>query len=238
MRLHFLGTRGGISARSSEHYMHSSLLISFRKTTILLDWGADWLSHKLPLVNGVLITHAHPDHIGGITQKFPYPIYATKDTWKIFKKTVKHPNTIQPRKPFTIGSLHIEPFAVHHSVHAPAVGYRITGGKRSLFYVSDLISIVDEKDALTHLDLYIGDGAITTRTLLSRTKNTIPVGHSPIIEQLSWCAHYKVPRAIFTHCGSEIVKGNPQNLNKQIKKLSKETNVKSRFAYDGMKITI
>ncbi len=137
-----------------------------------------------------------------------------------------------------IGSLEIEAFAVHHSLNAPAVGYRITGGKRSLFYVSDLISIIDEKDALSGIDLYIGDGAIVTRTLLKRIKDGVPTGHSPIKEQLSWCSKYRVPRALFTHCGSEIVKGDHKELEQRIKELGAQVGVKAGIVTDNSRLTI
>ena len=176
MKFTFLGTRGGIIARSPLHYRHSSLLISFRSTAILIDWGEDWLEKKPPRVAGLLITHAHPDHVGGIAHGFPAPVYATHDTWERIKRfSLRERTTIISRKPFTIGPFMIESFHVYHSIHAPAVGYRIQAGKRTLFYVPDLIKIIDEEAALKNVDLYVGDGAIITRSLLVRTKNATPV---------------------------------------------------------------
>ncbi len=239
MKLFFLGTRGGITTRSKAHYRHSTLCISFRSTAIALDWGSDWLYKKALIkdLSGLLLTHAHDDHTGGITATFPLPIYATEDTIDRHKH-LQNAHTIIPRTPFQIGSLTIEAFPVHHSLNAPAIGYRITGGKRSLFYVPDLVSIIDTKEALSGIDLYIGDGAIITRTLLKRIKDGIPTGHSPIIEQLTWCANYNVPRAIFTHCGTEIVTGDRTNIDAQIKALGTQLGVKTTLAYDGLKLVI
>lgn len=239
MRLHFLGTRGGITERSKRHHYHSNLMISFRRTSLIIDWGEDWLSKKVPSsVDGIIITHAHPDHMGGIHKKISVPVYATEDSWSVYKKPFALARTIEPKQPFAIGSLTIEPFAVHHSLRAPAVGYRITGGKRSLFYASDLISIIDTQKALSGIDLYIGDGAIVTRTLLKRIKDATPVGHSPIAEQLAWCAEYNVPRALFTHCGTEITTGNHDALQAQVRLLGKKVGVKAGIVQDGMKLVL
>jgi hypothetical protein len=46
-----------------------------------------------------------------------------------------------------------EAFPVDHSLRAPAVGYRITAGCAAIFYAPDLVSIVDEQEALSGLDL-------------------------------------------------------------------------------------
>ncbi len=239
MKLHFLGTRGGITARSKRHFYQSSLLITYRNSSLVIDWGEDWPARKLPHnVNGVLITHAHPDHMGGITQNFPIPVYATQESWDVHKKLCPQAFTIVPREPFTLGSFEIEAFAVHHSLNAPAVGYRITGGKKTLFYVSDLNDIIDAKDALTGINVYIGDGAVISRTLLKRIKNNTPVGHSPIIEQLGWCAEYQVPRAIFTHCGTEITLGNHEELAAKMRQLGRKVGVSACIATDDMEVAL
>ncbi len=239
MKLHFLGTRGGITARSRTHYQQSSLLLSYKNSSLVIDWGEDWRTRKLPQQSkAVLITHAHKDHMGGITDNFPLAVYATQDTWNVHKIVSAQAHVIVPREPFSLGLFHVEAFAVHHSLNAPAVGYRITAGKRTLFYVSDLTNIIDAREALSEVDLYIGDGAIITRTLLKRVKENTPVGHSPIVEQLSWCAQYEVPRAIFTHCGTEITLGNHDELSMHVKKLGRKVGVNARIATDDMEMSL
>lgn len=236
MKLTFLGTRGGIRARSPQHFMHSVLLISYRKTSILLDWGADWLDVKPPPVDGLFITHGHPDHVAGLAHGFPAPVYATQDTWHIIKHYPLEQYCVTPGSLIEIGSITIEAFEVYHSLRAPAVGYRITAGKRSLFYVSDLVEIKKPREALSGTDLYIGDGAIITRKILVREKQGVKTGHSPISEQLLWCQKYGVPRAIFTHCGSEITKGDEEAVDKKIENLAQ--GVKTSIAFDGMQIKL
>ncbi len=236
MKLLFLGTRGGITARSELHYMHSSLMITYRGTSILIDWGKDWLDMNPPPVAALFLTHGHPDHVGGLRKGFPAPVYASQETAKIVKRYPLKLTVVTPRQLVSVGSLTIEPFAVYHSVRAPALGYRVSSGKKTLFYVSDLIAIIDEKRALKDINLYIGDGAIITRTLLVRKKDGIPVGHVPIKEQLAWCRKNKVPCAIITHCGSEITKGDPAVVKRKIKAVAKGLSV--MVAYDGLALNI
>lgn len=118
------------------------------------------------------------------------------------------------------------------------MGYRISAGTKTLFYSPDLISIIDEADALKDLTVYIGDGALTSRRMLVRKKEGIPVGHSPIKDQLAWCKAQGVQKAIFTHCGSEIVKGDREEKEELIHILGKAVGVKTMVAYDGMNIEI
>lgn len=241
MTLTFLGTRGNISARSKYHYRHSSLLITYRKTRILIDWGKDWRGKKLSSLHpdAIFITHAHDDHVDGLKQGTDIPVCATKQTWQRIKNyPLAQRTVIRPNRKIIIGSLNIVPFAVWHSINAPAVGYKISDGDKTIFYVSDLVKIKNQKAALKGVDVYIGDGAIVTRTLLVRKKDSELVGHAPIVQQLSWCKKEKVPRMIVTHCGTEITTSHWDAINKRLKVLGKKYGMKIQLAYDGWKILL
>jgi phosphoribosyl 1,2-cyclic phosphodiesterase len=239
MHLIFLGTRGGIKARSQLHHMHSSLLLTHKTTRIIIDRGEDWLHYPFPPADALLISHAHPDHVGGLARGCPYPVYASKATWTLIKRyPIKDRIILSPYTPFFLGPLTITPFPVNHSLKAPALGYRITNDQHSLFYVPDLASIQHEHQALSHLDLYIGDGAIVTRTMLLRKKDHTLTGHAPISHQLAWCQKYHVPRAIFTHCGSEITNSDPAAIEARINTLAHKYQVPTTIAYDGMTLTL
>ena len=41
MKLTFLGTRGEIEARTRQHRMHSSVLVSYRGAKVMIDCGLD-----------------------------------------------------------------------------------------------------------------------------------------------------------------------------------------------------
>jgi hypothetical protein len=117
------------------------------------------------------------------------------------------------------------------------VGYRIGTRGACFFYVPDVVSIRQERAALTGVDLYIGDGASVTRPILRRRGGT-PIGHSPIRDQLVWCGRQRVARAIFTHCGSQLVRGDEQRLAAQVREMGEEQGVDARLAHDGLKMRL
>ena len=47
-----------------------------------------------------------------------------------------------------------------------------------------------------------------------------------------------VPRAIITHCGSEIVTGDEDKLSARLRIMAAERGVDVRIAYDGMKLEL
>jgi len=47
-----------------------------------------------------------------------------------------------------------------------------------------------------------------------------------------------VPRAIITHCGSEIVTGDEHEISAKIRAMAAERRVDARIAYDGMKVKL
>ena len=92
-------------------------------------------------------------------------------------------------------------------------------------------------DALGGIGIYIGDGA-TIRRSLARARDGTLIGHAPVTTQLAWCTAAKVPRAIFTHCGSPIVRGDPRASAATIRKLGREYGIDTRLACDGDRLSI
>ena len=62
-------------------------------------------------------------------------------------------------------------------------------------------------------------------------------GHATIVAQLDWCANAGVKWAIFTHCGSAIVRGDARQLNTLIDQLGRERGIKTRLANDGARLS-
>lgn len=243
MKITFLGTRGYIDVTARRHKRHTSTLITYKQTRLLIDCGLDWLTKidylkKKYKPSALFITHAHPDHAWGLKNGAPCPVYATKESWQIMANyPIEQKHVVNSRKKVLIGDITIETFPVVHSIRAPAVGYRIAAGNTTIFCVHDLVYIENRKKALHNVDLYIGDGATIKRALI-RKRDGVLIGHSPISTQLTWCKKERVPRAIFTHCGSEIVEGDGRTINAKVQALGKERGVEVQIAYDGLEIEI
>jgi len=238
LKLTFLGTRGYIDVRTRRHYRHASLLVTHKKTRIMIDCGIDW-ERKVHDINAdaIFITHAHPDHAWGLKKGAPCPVYATRESWEILKNYPVEHRLVKPKHKISLGGITLQAFPVVHSIRAPAVGYRITAARKSFFYVPDLIDIVDRHKALHGAKLYIGDGATITRPMVRRKGDKL-FGHTTIRAQLGWCQQEEVPRAIFSHCGTQIVGGDGRKLGALIRRLGKERGVDVSVAHDGMEIML
>lgn len=162
----------------------------------------------------------------------------TEETWTAIRRyPLAERGTVSPREPFRLGGIRWEPFTVEHSIRAPAVGYRIQAGRAVIFYAPDLVSIDEERAALADLDLYVGDGAAVTRSIV-RYREGKAIGHASIRVQLDWCAEAGVPWAVFTHCGSEIVTGDARTIARRVASLGQERGVRAEVGRDGLELRL
>jgi phosphoribosyl 1,2-cyclic phosphodiesterase len=239
MKLTFLGTRGNIEARSRRHKRHSALLVTYHHTRLMIDCGADWRSEIASVApKAILITHAHPDHAWGLADGCHCPVYATADTWKaIAHYPVKQRIEVKPGDIVHLQAITFRILPVLHSLRAPAVGYRISAGRNAIFYAPDVLDIADRSAALEGADIFIGDGASLTRPIVRRRDNE-PFGHAPVKAQLGWCQEAGMTRALFTHCGSEIVEGDERKLAAKVRAMGREYGVDAGIAHDGMSIAL
>ena len=206
--------------RTRLHRMHSSLDVSYKGARVMIDCGADWTGRVRRMrPDAIVLTHAHPDHAWGLKSGVPCPVFATEQTWRILARfPVQDRITILPRRPFQIRGLTFEAFPVEHSLRAPAAGYRISAGTSSIFYVPDLVSVQDLHEALHGVRLYVGDGATLRRPIIRKKAGSV-IGHSPIQSQIGWCRQEGVPKALFTHCGSEIVRAASTSMTRLVRDL-------------------
>src|SRR5437016_1294298 len=161
MKLTFLGIRGEIEARTRQHKMHTSLLVSFRARRVMIDCGLDWLGRFERLrPDAIVLTHAHPDHAWGLRNGASCPVHAPQKTWRTLKGcNIANRQLIKERTPTNICGITFEAFPVEHSILAPAVAYRVSAGRARIFYAPDLVFIRDRASALKDVQIYMGDGA-------------------------------------------------------------------------------
>jgi ribonuclease BN (tRNA processing enzyme) len=238
MKLTFLGTRGNIEARSRLHRRHSALMVKTERGRIMFDCGADWVERVFALEPDIIfITHAHPDHAAGLQLGAPCPVYASAETWRLISAyPIAIRRMILPKQPAHEGGLSIRGYPLIHSLLAPAVGYRVEGGGAAFFYAPDVVSIVDAETALEGVTLYIGDGAALARPIV-RKRAGAAVGHTTIRTQVGWCAKAGVPRAIFTHCGTQIVTEDGRTAAARVRRIGKDKGVPARVATDGLELS-
>jgi phosphoribosyl 1,2-cyclic phosphodiesterase len=231
-----LGTRANIDECSHEHRWHSVLLAEHGKRRVVIDCGRDWLGRLKQLqADAIVVTHAHPDHVFGLSRGASCPVYATRATWD----RIEH-YPINDRKRLSIGKsvdicgLRFEAFAVEHSIRAPAVGFRLSDGRATVFYCPDLARIRRCHAAMMGITAYLGDGAAISRDIF-RKRHGAWIGHASIRTQLAWCRREGVERAIFTHCGTAIVGINALATRALANQLSLEFGLHVAIACDGMR---
>ena len=147
------------------------ILVSHGDTHLLVDCGISCLRIKRALAQygltpddlaGILITHEHSDHIGGLQtlfKQYHLPVYCSGGTARqlvyriAFLGEVLHDFT--PGEGFALGEIQIGSFATSHDA-ADSVGYTFTDGVHKASIVTDLsvvTSIVE--DAIAGSDLLV-----------------------------------------------------------------------------------
>ncbi|MFA6015345.1 MAG: MBL fold metallo-hydrolase [Gallionellaceae bacterium] len=129
----------------------NALLIEVGQTRILMDCGfslsetTNRLS-RLQLtpeqLHGIVVTHEHSDHIGGVARlakKYSLPVYLTHGTLRsqlaVFSDFPLL-NEISSHLPFSIGEINIHPFPVPHDADEP-VQYVFSDGTKKLGVLTD-----------------------------------------------------------------------------------------------------
>ena len=206
---------------------------------VLIDCGKDWLGHIRRLhPSAILISHAHDDHAAGLKRGAPCGVYASAESWSAMAAWPLAMRYVVPAwRTFALAGLLVEAWPVQHSVLAPAVGYRVTAGSSRIFYVPDVAHLPNPVAALQDVDLFVGDGATLDRPLIRR-RGSVRIGHAAIRTQLEWCAAAGVGHAVFTHCGSGIVRSDPHEIAVALAAVAREHGVRARFAYDGLRLTV
>ncbi len=96
------------------------------------------------VLDGVLVTHEHQDHVRGILpvlRRFGPPLYTSEGTWRELRGRLADipstPRFIAAGRPFALGEIVVEPFALSHDALEP-LGFVFHAFGRKLVLATDL----------------------------------------------------------------------------------------------------
>ena len=226
MKLTFLGTGTSkgipeigctcptcLSTDPRDKRLRVSAFIETDSARILIDCGPDLRAQMLRIpfdrIDGVLLTHEHYDHTGGIDDLRPFGIFGDIDVFAdelthrhlrerlpYFFREVLYPgvprllfHTVEPLCPFTIKDVEITPLQVMHG-KLPILGYRIG----SLGFVTDMTEAPEET-----FDQLMGIHTLVIGALRQRPHAT----HQTIDEAIAAARRVKARETYLIHMNHE-----------------------------------
>ena len=229
------------SSDQKDHRLRCSILVETDGTRLLVDCGPDFRQQILPQpfrrIDGILITHSHYDHVGGMDDIRPYcqfgeiNVYADPIACKGMLQMLpycfaehRYPGVpaiglheIHAGKAFRLGDIDILPIEVMHG-KLPILGYRF--GRFA--YITDMKSIEPSQ-----LELLKGVEVLVVNAL----RFDKPLHSHQLVDDAIRFAHEVGARQTFlTHMCHDIGLHNEVNLHRL------PADVK--LAYDGQEISI
>lgn len=220
--------------------LRTSALLETGNTRLLIDCGPDFrqqmLQQEFRKIDGILITHSHYDHVGGIDDLRPYcrfgdtDIYADEISAASLHKTMpycfaekKYPgvpainlNVIHPHDRLHIGDFDILPFEVMHD-RLPILGYRIG----NLAYITDMKTISDEEvELLKGVDVLVENALRWDKPHHS---------HQLVGDAIAFARRIGARRTYLVHANHDI--GLHDDINRRLPQ-------DIRYAYDGLSVDI
>lgn len=226
MKLTFLGTGTSkgipeigctcptcLSTDPRDKRLRVSAFIETDSARILIDCGPDLRAQMLRIpfdrIDGVLLTHEHYDHTGGIDDLRPFGIFGDIDVFAnelthrhlrerlpYFFREVLYPgvprllfHTVEPLCPFTIKDVEITPLQVMHG-KLPILGYRIG----NLGFVTDMTEAPEET-----FDQLMGIHTLVIGALRQRPHAT----HQTIDEAIAAARRVKARETYLIHMNHE-----------------------------------
>ncbi|MEZ4630538.1 MAG: MBL fold metallo-hydrolase [Deinococcales bacterium] len=217
----------------------SALLIEYQGQTSLIDAGPDIREQldrvRLRKLDRVLITHAHHDHIAGITDiatfasrnKVTVSLYAVAEVLEQLKTRFAYLSH-NPHLPFyaltgseTLGDYHLKAIKVPHGHNGESYAFLFSGPKRWA-YMSDVIDLQD-LSPWRDLDVLIIGTSFFKESHPRQYRSIYDV-----TEVLELTSHLRPQHTILTHLGHDIDQLNPQQ----------RLPLGFSYAYDGLKLEI
>lgn len=122
----------------------NALLVEAGASCLMLDCGfglretvarLERLGRAPEALSGVLVTHEHGDHVGGVfrfARKYQLPVWLTHGTWAACREIDRGLDLriIDSHRPLSIGDIDIQPFPVPHDAREPVQFVFSAGGWR------------------------------------------------------------------------------------------------------------
>ena len=226
------------SKDSKDKRLRSSILIEKSGENILIDVTPDFREQMMTLsfqkIEGILITHEHYDHVGGIDDLRPFgrfgelDIYAEENVSQALQNRL--PYCFAPKRyagipninikeidstPFLINNVEIIPIRVMH-FNLPIFGFRIA----NFAYLTDVKTIPEEEfNKLKDLDTLV----------ISALRKSDHISHLNLEQAIDLIHKIKPKKAYLTHLSHQMGLHGEE---------SKELEKGIYIAYDGLEVTI
>ncbi len=205
--------------------LRCSIMVETESTRILVDAGPDFRQQILPQpfrrIDGILVTHSHYDHVGGMDDIRPYCQFGQIDVYAdpIARKGMlqmlpycfaenRYPGVpaiglheIHAGQPMRIGDIDILPVEVMHG-KLPILGYRFG----SFAYITDMKSIADDQ-----ADLLLGVDTLLVNALrFDRPHHS----HQLVDDAIAFARRIGARRTLLTHMCHDV--GLHAEVNKKL----------------------
>lgn len=194
--------------------LRCSALVETGQTRLLIDCGPDFrqqmMAQPFRRIDGILITHAHYDHMGGMDDVRPYcqfgeiNVYADPIARKGLLEMLpycfaenRYPGVpaiqlheVHKHEPFTIGDISIMPIEVMHG-RLPILGYRMG----PLTYITDMKTIADGE-----LEYIKGTEVLVVNALRQEPHHS----HQTVAEAVSFARRVGARRTLLIHSSHHI----------------------------------
>lgn len=223
------------STEIKDKRLRASVLISEGDTHVLIDCGPDLrqqlIRHQIYQLSGILLTHEHYDHVGGLDDVRPLGearVYAEKKVLGVIKRNMpycfvedKYPgvpliklNEIN-EEPLKIGELNIQPIRVMHA-RLPILGYRF--GK--IAYLTDVKTIEDKSiEQLKGLEILV----------VNALRPQKHISHLSLDEAIEVAGKIGARETYFTHMSHDM--GLHEEVDLQLPK-------HIHLSYDGLELNL
>lgn len=219
--------------------LRTSLMLEQEESRVLLDCGPDFRQQMLRVpygkIDGVLISHEHYDHVGGIDDLRPFcalgaiPLYMEDYVAERIRTRLpycflehKYPGVpnielhpVSLHKTFDVAGFQVTPIRVMHAA-LPILGYRVN----DMAYITDMKTIPDsELDYLKDLELLVVNGL----------RHKEHGSHQTIADACAFADKVRAKRTYLVHMSHQA--GLHATLSEQLPK-------GIEAAYDGLSIEI